>query len=433
MDQISQLMHFLNQAPTAWHAVAHIEEQLKLHGFQQLNEGDKWAIQPGTGYFVTRDGSSLCAFITPLQAPRAAQILASHTDSPGFKVKPQPEIRKSEAVLLGVEIYGAPLLASWLNRDLGIAGRIVTIDRAGKTHTHLVSLKHVPLVIPQLAIHLDREANEKGVILNKQEHVQALAGLIQDLPKDKTYLETIFKEVLGEAHLLTFDLFLFPLEQARLLGLNHQLLASYRIDSLVSVHAILHALLYHSTPSEEVMKMAIFWNHEEIGSHSASAAASPFFNTTLERVVWALGLSREEYLRILTQSHCISVDLGHAVHPNYPDKHDPQHPLFLGKGAVLKSNAQMRYATEASSATLIEAAAHLEKLPLQRFSGRNDIPSGSTIGPIFSTVSGIPTVDMGISQLSMHSARELIACRDYLELCRLLACTFNLRNPHSAG
>ena len=420
MGSIESLLTFLDASPTAWHAVSQIERRLGQKHFTPLEMQQDWDLKPGNRYFFS-SGGSLAAFITPHQKPLGATLFASHTDSPALKIKPNPQLVKAGTLLLGLEVYGAPLLTSWLNRDLGIAGRIVGITPEGKTELHNVFFDRAPLIIPQLAIHLDREVNEKGLLLNKQEQLYAIAGLEQDFPAGQNYLETIFHKELCEQKLLNFELFVVPLEKARLVGWERQLLSSYRIDSLVSVHAILEAFLSHLDPWEEQLKMVVFWNHEEIGSTTPFGAASPFLGRILERVVLALGSSRQEYLRFLDASRGVSVDLGHAVHPTYPEKHEAQHPLLFKRGVAIKSHAQMRYATDALSASWIEAAAYVAKLPLQRFVGRNDIPSGSTVGPIVATACGLPTVDIGIPQLSMHSARELVCCQDYLDLTALLS------------
>lgn len=420
MGSVSSLLSFLDTSPTAWHAVEQIEHRLLQKKFLALDARRTWGLEAGKRYFLG-NGGALVAFVVPHQKPVGATLFASHTDSPALKIKPQSQVVKAGALLLGVEVYGAPLLTSWFNRDLGIAGKIVGVNAKGETEAHTVFFTQAPLVIPQLAIHLDRDVNEKGLMINKQEQLYAIAGLEKDFSSSQNYLETIFQKELNGQKLLNFELFLVPLEKAKLVGWQQQLLASYRIDSLVSVHAILEAFLSQLDPWEDQIKMVVFWNHEEIGSTGVFGAASPFLPRILERVCLALGISREEYLAFLDGSRCISVDLGHAVHPTYPEKHEAQHPLFFKQGVVIKSHAQMRYATDASSASWIEAAAYVKQLPLQKFVGRNDIPCGSTVGPIVATSCGIPTVDIGIPQLSMHSARELMCCQDYIDLTQLLS------------
>lgn len=417
---LQDLAHFLDASPTAWHAIDWIKRQLHDHQFKGLSESEHWKLEPGQRYYVTRNGSSICAFITPHAAPHRVRLLASHTDSPGFKLKPQPEIRRHQAILFGVEVYGAPLLTSWLNRDLGLAGRVIYEDRKGKIREKLVRLDKHPLTIPQLAIHLDREVNEKGLILNKQENLNALAALEHDLDASQSYLNVLLREELDFQEIINCDLFLYPIEKARFIGWRQQMLAAYRLDSLASVHAALQAFLSDPNSLEQDIKMVTFWDNEEIGSHTAHGASSPFVNHIIERITLAFKQDREAYLRLLNQSACISIDLAHALHPNYADKHDAQHQLFLGKGSVLKTNSQYRYASDARSSLPIQAIARDRQIPLQKFVSRNDVPCGTTIGPIHANTTGMSTVDIGSSQLSMHSCRELISSQDHLQLCQLL-------------
>ncbi len=335
-------------------------------------------------------------------------------------MKPQPEVRSHQSLSLGIEIYGAPLLNSWLNKDLGIAGRVFYLNKQNVCIEKLVRLEKYPVVIPQLAIHLDRDVNEKGLVLNKQDHLNALAGFDIDFPDKRSYIETLLKESLDYNRLISFDLHLFPLDPARLVGYKHPFIASYRIDSLASVHAALSAFLENLTPLEEDIKMIIFWDNEEVGSHTAQGAKSPFLNHTLERILLSLGQSREDYFKLLNRSHCTSIDLAHALHPNHSDKHDPQHRPLLGKGVVLKTNAQQRYATDANSSLPIEIAALKAGIPLQKFASRNDIPCGTTIGPLQACATGMPTVDIGCGQLSMHGCRELMSVEDHHSLYKLL-------------
>lgn len=417
-NELKDLLTFLDSSPTSWHAVEQITQKLKQSGFEPLEEGSPWKLVSGGRYYVTRNGSSLAAFIIPTQKPVAAKIGGSHTDSPGFKLKPNAEYLKEHMVMLGLEVYGAPLLSSWLNRDLGIAGRILVKDSKGKIQEKLVNLTQQPVIIPQLAIHLDRGVNDTGLILNKQEHLAALAA-IDNIPP-KNYLEFLLKKQLHFHTLLAHDLFLYPLEPARLIGFNQQLISSYRLDSLGSVYAILQGLTSGAKPDKNWIKMAIFWDHEEIGSETAQGAASSFAPHILERIALATGMGREEYLCLLNRSLCLSVDLTHALHPNYPEKHEPHHQVMLNKGIVIKSNAQNRYATDAKSAAIVIDLCEKQKIPYQKFVSRNDIPSGSTIGPIHARKTGMSTVDIGYAQLSMHSSRELVSSQDHLDMCKLL-------------
>lgn len=415
---VDDLLNFLHKSPTSWHCIDFIKNSLLLEGFIELSESEEWTLEKGKGYFVIRDGSSLCAFVTPSDTITKAHLIASHTDSPGFKLKPNPEYRRDNMTLLATEVYGSPLLTSWFNRDLGIAGRVFFATKENSIGQALVQFEERPVTIPQLAIHLDREANEKGPSFNKQDHFSALAAL--DFNPEESFLRTLLSDQIQTPfeYILSHDLFLYPLEKARLL--SSDMLSGYRLDSLSSVHSCLSALKT-SSPHKHHLNVAVFWNHEEIGSSTAQGAASPFLLNTLERILLSFDFSREQFLRLVPDSLCLSVDLAHAINPNYAEKHDSRHMPFLNKGPVIKYNAQQRYASDARSSAYIIYLCEKFVIPYQFFSSRNDIPCGSTIGPIQASQTGIPTVDIGSPLLSMHSSRELMSIQDHLEMSRLLA------------
>jgi len=418
--ELHSLLSFLNNSPTAWHAVANCIKELSKHGFKELKEEEAWHLKPGGSYYVVRNGSSICAFITPKKSVKSLQVVASHTDSPTFKLKPNPEFTKENMIMLGLEVYGGPLITSWLNRDLGIAGRVIFTDKKGNTCEELVKLDQNPIVIPQLAIHLDRTVNESGLILNKQEHLAALASLSTTKNDKTSYLERQLKKIIPLNKVLSFDLFVYPLEQARLIGEHHELIASYRVDNLVSVYASLLSLLESKASDAHSLKMAVSWDSEETGSNTSQGAGSPFLSHIIERIALASNLSREEYFQLLGRSLCTSVDLAHAYHPNYSDKHEPRHQILLNHGICVKSNAQNKYASDARSAAAIVKLCYDHKIPFQRYVNRGDIPGGSTVGPIHASLTGMSTVDIGCAQLSMHSCRELTGVEDFHSLCRLL-------------
>lgn len=420
---IHDLIDFLDSCPTAWHAVADISQRLKKANFEELQENETWKIKPGGAYYVTRNGSTLGAFIVPKKAPESVRILGAHTDSPTFKLKPKPEFMKENMLMLGVEIYGGPLITSWLNRDLGIAGRIVYKDSKHKIQEALVKLDSAPVVIPQLAIHLDRNVNENGLLLNKQEQLAAIAALHNPHKKQSSYLEALLHKEIPKLKLLGHDLFLYPLEKARLIGEKQEMLSSYRIDNLGGVHAILTALTSAQSDRDQ-LKIALFWDNEEIGSNTAQGAGSPFLAQILERICLALSLGREDFFRLTSGGLCVSVDLTHALHPNYSDKHEPRHQVLLNSGIVIKSNAQYRYASDARTSGIIALACEQHNIPYQYFVSRNDIASGTTIGPIAAHLLGMATVDIGYPQLSMHSCRELTGCHDHEAMCKLLKVLF---------
>ncbi len=415
----SDLCAFLDQCPTSWHCMEVISRMLKQAGFIFLDEREKWSLKKGEKYFTIRNGSSLCAFIVPNHSIQSMCVLGAHSDSPSFKLKPNALYLKENMVMIRSEVYGAPLLSSWLNKDLMIAGRVFLRKDTGSIEERLVQLKDRLLTIPQLAIHLDRQAND-SLVLNKQEHFGALFSLRQE---NEELHEDLLKKIIDlpqEEELLSHDLLLVPIEDSREIGLHREFVASYRLDNLASVHAILEALISSVDLNTSTIRIAMVWDNEEIGSNTSQGAASPFFEHVIERLMLAYGLGREEYLRILTRSFAVSLDMAHAAHPNYLDKHDTNHLPLLGKGIVLKFNAQHRYATDAYTASKIIDLCNREKIPLQKFVSRNDIACGSTIGPIHATLTGIPTVDIGCAELSMHSSREIMASEDQKSMCNLL-------------
>lgn len=409
---LEDLKKFLETSPTSWHAVQEIGNRLAGIDFIPLEETEKWDLEAGKKYFVQR-GGSLCAFALPKSRPKKATIIASHTDSPALKLKPRPEAVQENMILLETEIYGSPLLSSWLNRDLAIAGRIVVQNGRGEVEEKLVFLDEAPLFIPQLAVHLDRDVNDKGLVLNKQDHLRPILSL-----NTKTSLEDLLRRQHSFDSLLAFDLFLVPLQHARFVGADGEMLAGYRLDNLISAHACTAAIA--SAKCDKTLQLALFWDNEEIGSRTAEGAASPLLTDTLKRIALGLGMSDEDEIRLRANSMCISVDVAHAYNPNYPKKYDPKHLPLIGKGVILKYNADKKYASDAKTAAPVVQASKKLGLSLQSFVCRSDIPCGSTVGPIVAQGLGIPTVDIGPPIFSMHSSREVMACQDHLDLCELL-------------
>lgn len=417
---LSDFKRFLDASPTSWHAVREIGNRLASCDFIPLDEEEKWDLEKGKRYFVAR-GGALCAFCIPEEKIERLFILGSHTDSPALKLKPEPVYKHENMIQLGVEVYGSPLLNSWINRDLQIAGRVVVTNGNGEPEERLVILDDALLYIPQLAIHLDREVNEKGLHLNKQEHLNPIFGLSDEpqLPLDA--LEKLLRRHLAFHALLSYELFLVPREKAHFVGLENEMIASYRLDNLASVHAAMTAMGLIEKPSKQTAQMALFWDNEEIGSDTREGAGSPFFSDTLARIAHCFHLNPEELLLIKNHSLCVSIDMAHALNPNYPKKMDPHHSPLLGKGIVIKHNANQKYATNALSSAVVIHACRQLNLPYQSYVCRSDLPCGSTVGPILATGTGINTVDIGAPQLSMHAIREVMAGQDHLDMIRLLS------------
>lgn len=395
---MEKILEFLNSSPTVYHAAKEISSALTKAGFIALSEGDKWKLEEGKEYFVAREDTLIAAFRLPKKKAHSAVILASHIDSPGLKIKPRPEIFNHGIGQLATEIYGAPLLHTWLDRDLVLAGRLIA---QGKSK--LVLFEDRPLTIPSLALHLNREVNEKGLIVHKQDHLKAIFSV-----KEKHF---------GLGKYQSFDLFLVPLEKGSFLGIDREMISSYRLDNLSSAFAGLEALLKAKSHSDTI-QMAVFWDHEEIGSKTYLGADSFFANQILERICLQFQMDREDHYRLKSRSLCLSCDVGHAFHPNFADKYDPQNAPLLGGGPVIKFSS--RYATNGVTAAPIVRLAEKQKIPLQTFASRSDISSGGTVGALMAANLGIPTVDLGIACWAMHSIRETISTQDAASLCQLL-------------
>jgi aspartyl aminopeptidase len=411
---IEDFKSFLDTSPTSWHAVRQIANRLCLQDFEPLEENTSWSLKKGGKYFVTR-GGSIAAFCLPTVHPSKMALLAAHTDSPTFKLKPCPSVYKNQMNLLKVETYGSPILHSWLNRDVALAGRIFYRNAQGIIQEELVWLDDIPMIIPELAIHLHREVNEKGPFVNVQEHFLPLFTLQTD---KQVTIEDLLRKYFSFEELLSFDLCLSPLEPARFLGLKGEMLASYRIDNLTSVHAATAALASYQNSS--LLPITVFWDHEEIGSKSWEGANSSFLADLLHRIRSFYQFSEEEFLLLKQRSLCLSLDMAHGLNPIHPDKHDSNHQPFLGKGIVFKSNADLKYASSAPSLAIAIDMAQKANLSIQHFAVRSDMPCGSTVGPAVAAASGILTVDLGCPQFSMHSCREVIATQDYLDLHNFL-------------
>lgn len=416
---MEDFIHFLEASPTAYHATAEICKRLEKGGFTRLFEHEKWNLQKGKGYYVVRGHALAVAFRVPKQEVASLRVLASHVDSPALKLKPVASEIQNGIGRLCTEVYGAPLLHTWFDRDLSVAGKVSVLSKKGEVETHLVCLKEMPVTICSIAPHLDRTINERGFAVNKQDHLKAFFSL---MPEGKD-----LEKALPFKKLLAFDLFLTPLEKPALLGFDKEFLAAYRLDNLTSAYAACQAMV-KAKAQASVLQVSFFWDHEEIGSATALGADSVFASEVLRRVALSLQIEEEMLYRIKAQSLCISADLAHGLHPNFLDKHDVTNVPMLGKGVVIKHNANQKYATECESIARVVQIAEENKIPVQSFAARSDIPSGSTVGSMMAAATGIATVDLGIGAWAMHSIREVIAAKDEASLCRLLQCILESRH-----
>ena len=409
---------YVADAPSSYHAARAGAAMLFAAGFVAHDEAAAWAaVADGTRGFVVRDGAIIAWRAgSGITATSPVRILGAHTDSPGFVLKPQPDFMADGWAQAGVEVYGGPLLNSWLDRDLGFAGRVVTRDGA----EHLVCTGAVAR-IPQLAIHLDREANS-GLTLDRQRHTQPVLATGPEVSVLELLAESAGSGV-AASDIVGTDVRLFDTQPSARIGAKSEFLASARMDNLSSTFAGLVALIERE-PAPGTISMLAAFDHEELGSETRSGASGPFLAEVLERLRAGLGATVEDTARANAASWCISADAGHSVHPNYPEKHDPRVRPLAGRGPMLKINANQRYASDAHGAALWQGACDAAGVATQPFVSNNTVPCGSTIGPLTATRLGIRTVDVGVPLLSMHSARELAHVSDLHGLARAVGAFF---------
>ena len=412
-------MSFLDCAKTPYHAVRELARRLSQAGFQAFREQDPFRVAAGTRGFVVRSGGSIAAFQVGSEPPAEAGfvLLGAHSDSPNLRLKPLPDLAHAGYRQLSVEVYGGVLLSTWLDRDLSIAGRVALAD--GKTE--LIDLERAVCRIPNLAIHLNRDVNSVGLVLNAQTHLLPVLGL-ESAPG--SFAELLNEGLAGSGaraeDVLGFDLCLYDTQPAAVAGQHAEFLFSSRLDNLASCHAALQALLEAEANTRATRVIAIY-DHEEVGSQSASGARSAFLSNLLERLARSFSDSDESALpRAISRSLLVSMDMAHAVHPNYPDKHDKQHRPLLGLGPVIKVNVNQAYASDGPAVAAFSAACRAVNVTPQHFSARNDSPCGSTIGPISAAGLGLRTVDVGNPMLSMHSCREMAASADVAPMIRVV-------------
>lgn len=416
------LAAFVASSPSSYHAVREATRRLRVAGFEEQSETEEFSPSPG-GRYIIRDGA-LIAWYTPADAAPSSgfRIVGAHTDSPTFKLKPKSSIGRFGWRQIGVEVYGGALLNSWLDRELCLAGRLTVRQDDGRVAERLVSTGPVAR-IPQLAIHLDRGAND-GLTLDRQNHVQPIWGA-GDPPGDVlAFLADHAEdgEDIDPENILGYDVVLADTQEPRLFGAEREFLASGRLDNLSSVHAGVEALVRAAdggASGDKTLVLAAF-DHEEIGSTSRSGAAGPILEDILVRISAGRGGAAEDYRRALSDSVCLSSDAGHLVHPNYSGHHDPHNQPEPGSGPLLKINANQRYATDAVGAGVWARACEAAGVGYQEFVSHNGVPCGSTIGPITATRLGIRTIDVGLGLLSMHSVREMCHVSDLAALGQAL-------------
>lgn len=404
-----ELIHFIESSPSCFHAVNFMEDLLLKEQFIQLRENEKWRIQRGGRYFVVRNGSALIAFTVPEQDFPGMRIMASHSDSPSFKIKENPELEsENHYIRLNVEGYGGMLCAPWFDRPLSVAGRVITKNKdTGNFEARLINIDRDLVMIPSLAIHMNREAN-KGYSYNIQKDMLPLYGGIS---AKGTFLKTVADAAgIKEDEILGHDLFLYNRQKGSVWGASQEYVSGPRLDDLQCAFASLKGFL--AAPRKSFLAVHCVLDNEETGSATKQGAASTFLYDTLTRAYCSLGMTKEDYLIHLADSFMISADNAHAVHPNYTDKADPSNRPFLNGGIVIKFNAGQKYCTDALSAAMFRDICREAGVPVQTFANRSDMAGGSTLGNISNTRVALNTVDIGLPQLAMHSPYETAGAED---------------------
>ncbi len=424
--QAQDLLDFIDASPSPWHAVQTSETRLTAAGFQRLDETERWSLTAGDRRYVVRGGSSIIAFIVGSQpaATTGLRLIGAHTDSPGLRLKPKPAEDAAGMVRLGVEVYGGPILATFADRDLSLAGR-VNVRVPGGFASRLVRFGEPLLRLPNLAVHMNREVNENGLKFNKQTELPLLLGVSEDGTKAEARFRQPIATALGVEpdDLLTWELNAYDTQKGAFWGVDREFVANSQLDNLASCHAALSALLATSEPAATCL--CAFFDHEEVGSESATGAGGSFVQDVIARLSASAGLDSEDQRRMLARSFFVSADMAHGWHPNFPAAYEPCHHALVNAGPVIKSNANQRYSTSAETAARFMAICAKAGVPCQQYAHRTDLGCGSTIGPIVAARLGIPSVDVGSPMWAMHSIRESAGVLDHAYMIAALTTTFS--------
>ena len=423
-DQVQALLNFIDASPSPWHAVKQVEAHLEAFQFIKLDETSAWDLQPGRRYYVVRDDSSIVIFVQgqkPL-VETGFKLVGAHTDSPGLRIKPNAASGIDGLLRLGVEVYGGPILATFADRDLSLAGRITYKDDSNAITSTLLKFDQTLLRLPNLAIHMNRGVNDDGLKLHKQNELPLiLSALAQDcLPQ--AYFSHLLQEQAGcdIARILSWDLAVYDTQKGAFWGAEQEFYADSQLDNLASCHAALQALLDESILDNEGTLVCAFFDHEEIGSESNKGADGSFLTDVLQRIALASVQDKDDYARALAKSYMISADMAHAYQPSFPLAYDPDHKVIVNKGPVINVNVNNRYSTESLSQALFIDWCEQAEVPYQKYSHRSDLGCGSTIGPITSARIGIRSIDVGNPLWAMHSIRESAGVLDHNYMIKVL-------------
>jgi len=426
VQQAHDLLDFIDASPSPWHAVATTAQRLESHGFIRLEEGERWQLKAAGRYYVVRAGSSIIAFVLGQQplSEVGLRMVGAHTDSPGLRIKPQAAQGGDGLVRLGVEVYGGPILATFTDRDLSLAGR-VHVRTAQGIEARLLRFDQPLVRLPNLAIHMNREVNEQGLKLHKQNELPLIFGLASEGVEAAEQFRTRLAIELGVAasEVMTWELAAYDTQKGSFWGADQEFIADSQLDNLASCHAALTALLAVSAP--QATSLCAFFDHEEVGSESAAGAGGSFVSDVLARIAAQQQLDEEARRCMLANSFFISADMAHAYHPNFPAAYEPCHKVTVNAGPVIKSNANQRYSTGADTAARFISLCQQAGVPYQQYAHRTDLGCGSTIGPIVASRLGVPSVDVGAPMWAMHSVRESAGVLDHAYMIAVLQAAFS--------
>ena len=420
-DTIANFIGFLENGPSPYHAAEAMEKELINNNFIQLYKNEEWRLTEGSNYFIVVENKTVIAFTTGVENI-GFKIIGTHIDSPTFKIKPKPVSSVNGCVQLGIDIYGGPTIATWTDRDLSFAGQVIRKYTNGQLDSTLVDFKSPALQITNLPIHLNSGVNEKGLIIDAKKHLKPLffsALNAESYTHNSFILEIADRINCSIEDIIGYDLMLYDTNKPALVG-DGKCISSARLDNLESCHAALKALISSKSSISPYVNLLVAFDNEEFGSESSRGASSPLLMQILKRISFALGYSEEDFLSQLSNSTCMSVDMAHAFHPNYPDKFDADHTPYVNKGVAIKLNRQGRYATTDAGMAVVKTLCDEVNIPSQIYMVPTGAKCGSTIGAIVESTTAIPTVDIGNPVLAMHSIRETMGTNDHLDMIKLL-------------
>lgn len=428
IHQLTQrLMDFIDASPTMFHTVTSCKKALDANGFIYLDAKKSWQLQQGGKYYTTINDSAIAAFcINSLNVEHEGfKIIGTHGDVPCFRIKPNPQMQTENYIKLNTEGYGGGILSTWFDRPLSIAGRVaLKSDNLLQPEMRLVDLNNPLLIIPNLAIHMNRDINN-GVSINKQKDTLPVLTYLNE-PAEENFVLKLLADSLKvkQEDILDADLYLYPFEKSMCVGLNQEFISAPRLDDLSMTYAGLHAILNNT--STKGVSLFVCFDNEEVGSNTKQGADSPFLGNVLERIMLSLGKTREDVFMAYANSFILSGDVAHLSHPNYVEKSDPTNKVLPGKGPAIKVNANFSYTTDSDSYAVFAGICKAHNIPFQVFVNRSDERGGSTIGPVATSHLGIRSVDIGTPMLAMHSARELMAAADFIHTAEAMTAFFSL-------